>query len=327
MDNFDLATVGGSGNLTVLEYQGRKNLGPKKFFNNIYVKGFPCEDFEESDLMELFKEFGEIQNAVIMRDCDEKSKGFGFVCFSDPSSAEQATTAVNSKADSQEDGDEKEVKEVKGVKLSDLYVREAKKKNERVKEALQNNFKFKKSIMMFTLFVKNFPVGVSEQDLKAFFNQSANGQEVVQKIRFIPGTQQAFINFDKQEHCKNARDFARCNLFNSQFALYAEFCYPKEMRQIKLEEIQDRKAQERKKQQQNQAIISQFNGTQNLIDLLRAILQPAVNLQGQSHRRSHSTNYYNQRQPMAPQMMAQPQLQNQRGYVNQRSNFQGPDRG
>jgi hypothetical protein len=59
MDNFNLASAGGNGKLTVMEYQGKKSIGAKKVFNNIYVKGFPaCDDFVEEDLSLLFKEFG-----------------------------------------------------------------------------------------------------------------------------------------------------------------------------------------------------------------------------------------------------------------------------
>ena len=57
----------------------------------MYVKNFPkkistakeSEDFNDSDLMKLFEPFGEVQNAVVMKDADGKSKGFGFVCFKD----------------------------------------------------------------------------------------------------------------------------------------------------------------------------------------------------------------------------------------------------
>ena len=44
-----------------------------------------------------------------------------------------------------------------------------------------------------------------------------------------------------------AKDFARNVLFKSQYALYVEYCYQKEMRSIRNEEIFDKKAQERKK--------------------------------------------------------------------------------
>ena len=39
-----------------------------------------------------------------------------------------------------------------------------------------------------------------------------------------------------------AKEFARNVLFKSQYALYVEYCYPKEMRSIRNEEIHDKKA-------------------------------------------------------------------------------------
>ena len=76
-----------------MEYQGKKVV--RKSFNNVYVKNFPKDQsFTEECLEELFKEFGEVQNAAIMRDSDGNSKGFGFVCFSDSQAAEKATQFV-----------------------------------------------------------------------------------------------------------------------------------------------------------------------------------------------------------------------------------------
>ena len=60
-------------------------------------------------------------------------------------------------------------KSEKVIKLSDLYVREAKKKSQRVNEIQMQNFRYKKSIMFFSLFVKNFPVGTTEEELKIYF--------------------------------------------------------------------------------------------------------------------------------------------------------------
>jgi len=93
MDKYDLSRdgpQGGEGILTVLEYQGRRNQATKRTFNNVYVKNFP-KDFSEEQLEKLFANFGEVQNAAIMRDGNGESKCFGFVCFSDPTSAERAT--------------------------------------------------------------------------------------------------------------------------------------------------------------------------------------------------------------------------------------------
>ena len=45
----------------------------------------------------MFKPFGEITSAVIMKKDDGSSKGFGFVCFADSNSALQAIEKLNGK--------------------------------------------------------------------------------------------------------------------------------------------------------------------------------------------------------------------------------------
>lgn len=66
MDMYDLEQEGvpGAGTLAVLEYQTKQT---RNCFNNVYVKCFPTE-FTEDDLINIFKIYGEIQSAVIMRD-------------------------------------------------------------------------------------------------------------------------------------------------------------------------------------------------------------------------------------------------------------------
>lgn len=229
----------------------------------------------EETLEKLFSEFGEIRNTAIMRDGEGASKGFGFVCFAEASAAEKATQYVlrNDASTIGEAEDVLKIKEVQGVKLTDLYVREAKKKSQRTSELQMNNFKYKKSIMFFSLFVKNFPPGTTDEELKIYFSTACQGE--VTKIQIVPNTQQAFVNFEKQDQCKTAKEFARNVLFKSQYALYVEYCYPKEMRQIRNEELHDKRAQDRKRNQQNQAQIASLNGSQNLIDLLTLLLKPA----------------------------------------------------
>lgn len=212
-----------------------------------------------------------------------------------------------------------EQKSIKGVKLSDLYVREAKKKEHRVHELQMNNFKYKKSIMYFSLFVKNFPIGTTEEELKIYFASGCSGD--VTKVQIIPGTQQAFVNFEKQDQCKLAKDFARNVLFKSQYALYVEYCYPKEMRLIRNEELIDRKAQEKKRNQQNQAQIASLSGSQNLIDLLTMLLKPAFQFnQNNNQRRSQSYNS-NARAPRLDGMNAGYNPMQRGQYVNNRTNF------
>lgn len=188
-----------------------------------------------------------------MRDGSGESKGFGFVCFAEPTAAEKAMKVVMQSEALQHDDEppNNDHKTVNGVKITDLYVREAKKKSIRIQELQMSNFKYKKSIMFFSLFVKNFPVGTTDEELKIYFQSACQGE--VSRVKMVPGTQQAFINFEKQDQCKLAKEFARNVLFKSQYALYVEYCYPKEMRSIRNEEIHDKRAQERKRNQQSQA--------------------------------------------------------------------------
>lgn len=147
----------------MLEYQGKKSQPSfKKSFNNIYVKNFSQDpDFVDEQLAEVFKQYGKVQNATVMRDENGKSKGFGFVCFFDPSDAENATKEVKAMADS-------DVNE-EGGPFPKLFCCEAKKRNERSHELTMNNFKYKKSIMFFSLFVKNFPPGTTDEEIKIYF--------------------------------------------------------------------------------------------------------------------------------------------------------------
>lgn len=90
---------------------------------------------------------------------------------------------------------DQEDKEKSSNKFANIYVREAKAKSQRQHELMMQNFKYKKSIMFFSLFVKNFPPGTTEDELKIYFSTACQGE--VTKIGIIPGTQQAFVNFEK----------------------------------------------------------------------------------------------------------------------------------
>lgn len=61
---------------------------------NLYVKN--CDDtFTDEKLREIFTEFGNITSAKIMTDEHDRSRGFGFVCFSTPEEATRAVTEMN----------------------------------------------------------------------------------------------------------------------------------------------------------------------------------------------------------------------------------------
>ncbi|XP_063695895.1 uncharacterized protein LOC134827241 [Culicoides brevitarsis] len=62
--------------------------------NNLYVKNVP-ESIDENVLESLFKKYGEIVSATIMRDAGGKSRGFGFVCFKSEVDAAVAKKDMN----------------------------------------------------------------------------------------------------------------------------------------------------------------------------------------------------------------------------------------
>ncbi len=65
--------------------------------SNIYV-GNLSWNLNESDLQNLFSEFGDVESVKIIFDRDtNRSKGFGFVEMSDNDSASKAISALNGK--------------------------------------------------------------------------------------------------------------------------------------------------------------------------------------------------------------------------------------
>lgn len=63
----------------------------------IYVGNLPWS-VDDNKLKEMFSEFGEITEAVVIKDkYSGRSKGFGFVTFADDESAKNAVSEMNEK--------------------------------------------------------------------------------------------------------------------------------------------------------------------------------------------------------------------------------------
>lgn len=58
-------------------------------FTNVFVKNFG-ETLDDDKMREMFEKYGEITSAVVARDHEGKSKGFGFVNFKDTDAADRA---------------------------------------------------------------------------------------------------------------------------------------------------------------------------------------------------------------------------------------------
>jgi len=81
--------------------------------NKVYVGNLPFS-VDDNSLKELFSQYGEVTEAVVIQDRDSKrSKGFGFVTFTDEESAKKAIEAMNGK---EVDGREIKVNEAKAMR-------------------------------------------------------------------------------------------------------------------------------------------------------------------------------------------------------------------
>ncbi|XP_055624932.1 polyadenylate-binding protein 4-like [Toxorhynchites rutilus septentrionalis] len=134
-----------------------KELGEKaKLFTNVYVKNFGDELTDDS-LKEMFEKYGTITSHRVMTK-ETKSRGFGFVAFENPESAERAVQDLNGK-------------ELNDGKI--LYVGRAQKKNERQME-LKRRFEQLKMERLtryqgVNLYVKNLDDTIDDERLRKEF--------------------------------------------------------------------------------------------------------------------------------------------------------------
>ena len=131
--------------------------------NNLYVKNFPKKHdeegqeqvFSDDDLRKLFEPHGEIVSAVVMKDEEGKSKGFGFVCFKDSHDAKKALEAFS-------DNDRSEASHGSDR----LYVVEARSKEQRQMDLQKSTYRFKMSMMYLNLIVKNIDPTTTEEEFQ-----------------------------------------------------------------------------------------------------------------------------------------------------------------
>ncbi|KAK2079922.1 hypothetical protein QBZ16_002317 [Prototheca wickerhamii] len=125
-------------------------------FNNVFVKNL-AESVSDERLREVFAAHGEITSAVVMRDEQGASRGFGFVSFAAPEAAAAAVEALNG-AD---------------VDGSELFVGRAQKKAER-QALLRARFEDARAERVaryqgMNLYVKNLPDDADDEFLRATF--------------------------------------------------------------------------------------------------------------------------------------------------------------
>ncbi|XP_056643565.1 polyadenylate-binding protein 4-like [Diorhabda sublineata] len=155
-----------------------KELGERaKQFTNIYVKNFG-PNMSDDKFSEIFSKFGEITSSVVMRNIEGLSKGFGFVAYTDPSSAERAVEALNGK---QLDGNV-------------LYVGRAQKKIERINELRKRYEQLRQErstrFQGINLYIKNLDDTFDDEKLRQEF--SAYGTITSAKVMYENGRSKGF---------------------------------------------------------------------------------------------------------------------------------------
>uniref|UniRef100_A0A0K3CFG2 Polyadenylate-binding protein n=1 Tax=Rhodotorula toruloides TaxID=5286 RepID=A0A0K3CFG2_RHOTO len=125
-------------------------------FTNLYIKNVPLE-VDEAEFRGLFEPFGKVTSAVITKDAEGNSKGFGFVNYERHEDAAKAVDALHDK----------------DYKGQNLYVARAQRKSER-EEELKKSYEQKKyeanlKYQGVNLYVKNLDDDIDEEKLRAEF--------------------------------------------------------------------------------------------------------------------------------------------------------------
>lgn len=133
----------------------KNNQQPK--WTNIFIKNLP-KSITEDKFKEMFSQFGQITSALLKKDEEGNSKGFGFINFA---SHEEARAAV----------DEMNGKELDG---QEVYVARAQKKAERERELREMFEKLKRERMSkyqgVNLYVKNLDDTIDDERLRQEFS-------------------------------------------------------------------------------------------------------------------------------------------------------------
>ena len=164
--------------------------------NNIYVKEIPKKNFTDKELIELFSKFGKINSAIVLKDENGESKGFGFVCFENPEDAEKAKNEMN------------------GKKIFDdvekqLYVSFALKKAERKEELLKLKEKLFKESQKMTIYAKIQDDELIKTDtvfkarINEYLKQLMGPEYKPKSIKTRFEQKNAFITMSNKEDAKN----------------------------------------------------------------------------------------------------------------------------
>ncbi|OVA17016.1 RNA recognition motif domain [Macleaya cordata] len=197
------------------------NGSPK--FTNVYVKNL-SETTTDEDLKKVFGSFGPITSAVIMRDGNGNSRGFGFVNFQNPDNAASAVENLN------------------GSTFNDdkvWYVGRAQRKAEREAE-LKARYEQERNgvsdkLQGTNLYLKNLDDSINDENLKELFSEF--GTITSCKVMLDPQGQSrgsGFVAFSTSEEATKALNEMNGKIVGRK-PLYVAMAQRKEERKARLQ--------------------------------------------------------------------------------------------
>lgn len=183
--------------IEVCPYKKRESRNPNiSNYYNLYIKNIP-KKYTDDDLCKLFRDYGEIISAVVIKDTKVaiENKGFGFVCFKKSEDAKNAE------------------EKLKNYKIEDqvLFVCKALPKDERKKQQREERLRIYKDC---NLYVKELANEINDEMLKSAFSEfgkvvSARVMMERRESKDGPGYEIAsrnfgFVCFSNKEEAKKA---------------------------------------------------------------------------------------------------------------------------
>lgn len=288
-----------------------------KIVNNLYFKNIP-PTMKEEDVRKMFEKYGQIKSLSLMDKEVEKNgqkvvRRFGFVCYEDKDgkNTNHGTDACQRAVEELTDKDVGQ-----GEKL---YIRNFLNKQQREQEKFVETIKYKTSKKRCNLYVKNFPADWDEKALENLFKTYGE----IEKIKLEKGFQNntfAFICFKKPDACSQAKNALQGQTYDGK-SLIINHYEIKEIRELQLEEMRDKRDWERYVAQQQGGLqwhhlSSQPNLSHIIQQLLQLIQQQQVTGGGDQRKSAprpmgqkpqQPRMNYNQQRPQAPRMPNAPQ--------------------
>lgn len=208
----------------------------RRLFNNIYAKNFPAT-WDEKKLKDLFSQYGNINSLVTRQiEKDGAKSAYAFICYGPvkgnenendkdygPKCAAAACAALHDSV----------------IEGNTIYVREALKKEDRLKEKQKEMLRYKNSKKRCNLYVKNFPSTTSSEDLKQHFGRFGE----IESIKLFNSKEgeavYAFVCFKNPDQATQAKMALHQQTYNGK-QLYINHYEIKELRKVQQEDVRDK---------------------------------------------------------------------------------------